>query len=185
LFVAFSDKKLTFLKGASQWVVEWDATLQSQGIPISYDTFIATFTAANEDKDGNAAHFSVTSRKLKGKDVEQFTFKMPVIEGFDGVFPMHINGLKSRIINFGSGTRPMFNCMDASPVLFGPGVQFYALVGAARTGLTETGDDLFKKLTADGKTVYQLFAIQNIDENGEFLPAPTAAAAATTKRSKK
>ena len=148
----------TYISIAKQWVVDWEDTLEKRGIEIDKKTFLDTFKEANKNlKNKKDRKFTIPT--VDGEEELRFVSVLPYEN------PIAKDGLKSKVIPFGSGTRPTFSCDDATPIIEGKNVKFYALTGVYdKEWVTmKQGCATFKKQLKEGVS-YQLFVVQNCGE---------------------
>lgn len=151
----------TYVFSVKQWVMDWKDTLEKRAIRITKDRFLQTFKDANAGLSSGEKKFKVAT--VDGNDELVFTSILP------GSNPIMNDGIYSKVINFGSGARPTFNCPDASPILNHEGAQFYALTGIKTEDTTawstpEEGDKVFSDQLEQHNVKYQLFVVQNLDD---------------------
>lgn len=143
-----------------QWEIDWVDTLKTRAIEIDKDTFIQTFKDANE--------FAPKPKKFKISLMEngekEYVFKSVL----DYSNPIMNDGLYSKVIPFGSGSRPTIDCDDASDVINHPNAKFYALTGVPTESTdewttAEEGSEVFTTQITEVGVNYQLFVVQNLD----------------------
>jgi hypothetical protein len=139
--------------------VDWEETLRARAIQITKDAFISTFKLANRDLPSSEKRFKVAT--VDGVDELYFQSVLPYSN------PIHNDGMYSKVINFGSGTRPTFSCSDATPILNHENATFWALTGikaeeTEKWATPEEGSQVFQKQLEEHQVKYQLFVIQDI-----------------------
>lgn len=162
----------------SQWVVDWPATLRSEGIPVTMKCIIDLFTRINDDDSNKNKMFDVLYSKkyfeFKEKgDEEQMrehtNYQLKSALSYPN--PIVTDGLLSQVIPFGSATRPTFSCSDASPIINNPNAEVYVLTSMPKSqrkpvASPEEGDAVFLDQLDNYQVKYQVFIIQNL-EKGE------------------
>lgn len=152
---------------AKQWVVDWEKTLANRGIEIDKKTFLDTFKNANKKLGKNDKMFKVSTDAETGESELVFKSVLP----YDNFIAK--DGVSSKVIPFGSGARPTFECGDATAVIESKTTRFYALTGVTKVDCADwstvkQGSSVFKdQLKSIPDLSYSLFAIQNCEPRGK------------------
>lgn len=151
----------TYVFSVNQWIMDWEDTLVNRGIQITKEVFIDVFRNANKGLPSAEKKFKVAT--VDGNDELVFESVLPYPN------PILNDGAYSKVINFGSGSRPTFSCSDASLILNHEGAVFYALTGIKTEDTEEwktpeEGSEVFLKQLNEKQVKYQLFVVQNLNK---------------------
>lgn len=151
----------TYVFSVNQWIMDWEDTLVKRAIRITKDAFLQVFRDTNKGLTSAEKKFKVAT--VDGNDELVFESVLPYSN------PILNDGMYSKVINFGSGSRPTFSCSDASPILNHEGATFYALTGVKteetpQWNTPEEGSEVFLNLLSEKNVKYQLFVVQNLDQ---------------------
>ena len=143
-----------------QWEIDWVDTLENRGIEITKEKFLQTFKDANSGLSGSEKKFKVVTLEDGEKEIN---FKSVL----NGSNPIMNDGLYSKVIPFGSGSRPTIECDDASEVINHPNATFYAITGISTEDTedwdsAEEGSEVFQRQISEQDASYQLFVIQDL-----------------------
>lgn len=138
---------------ASKVVPDWEVGLPRHGIPLSKDRMLLDFSnAAKREKDKSKRYFS--------EYIEDGDSCIRFKSAFTTPNPLHIDGNKSAVVNFGCGERPGFTCDHAMEVI--DTMDFYVLTNRSISpiGSTAEGDAVFETLTKEPDFCYQIFGLR-------------------------
>ena len=79
--------------------------------------------------------------------------------------PLHADGIMTSVICLGSKGMHMFDCADATSVIYGEGARFFGLAGASGDPVDIDGDKVkFLSLLGYGTIKYQIFVVQKVNK---------------------
>ncbi len=149
----------TYAYSIDRWTVDWVASLELCAVPITKDVLLADFERGNATLPKKSKFYRV----IKDADGDEIRFKAnpAAVATIDPVR----DPARADVVNFGSGQRVLVDLEDATALLTGAGVKFYALMSLdASAAMRRYGDPtdvaFLAKATADG-AVYQLFVVQD------------------------
>lgn len=166
---------------ADKVIPDFTRGLPEFGIPISQQRMQRDFADAAKNIKEKKDRCYTCSKDDDGDEVIIFKSQFSIAN------PLHSDGERSAVVNFGCGTAVAFDSSNAVDLL--PQMDFYVLTthdfGDQRATLlpktTEEGDKFFDQLLAKEKCGYQIYGLRRKTTN----PTPVQVAAAITGTDKK
>jgi hypothetical protein len=137
------------------------AYLPEHAIELTGDEVIDIFKKTTKKRLPHDGRFTVSMTEVEEGEEQhrQITFEA---SSCIKSTPLHFDGIDSPVICLGSGIRPVFTSTDASPLFTRTANRFYALLGSDMVPKS-----VFLEKAIAGDSNYQIFVVQNFDEEGE------------------